>query len=68
MDPRAVPYFTAAELTALAQFEKIIVWGYPLHTHTQSYIHASWVRTFEMLGKEVHWFHDDNFRPVAEFS
>ena len=68
MDPRAVPYFSEAELGALAQFEKIIVWGYPLHTHTQSYIHASWVRTFQMLGKEVHWFHDDDFRPAAEFS
>lgn len=68
MDPRAVPYFSAAELAALATFEKIIVWGYPLHTHTQSYIHACWVRTFKMLGKEVYWFHDDDFRPVNEFS
>ena len=40
---------------------KIIIWGFPLHSHTHSYIHASWVKAFRSLGHEVHWFHDDDY-------
>jgi len=40
---------------------KVIVWGYPLHTHTHSYIHSSVFRSFEYLGYETYWFHDDNY-------
>jgi hypothetical protein len=44
---------------------KIIIWGYPLHSHTHSYIHAAFYKTFNHLGYETYWFHDgeypDNF-------
>lgn len=43
------------------KYTKIIVWGYPLHSHTHSYIHAMWVKAFSYLGYEVHWFHDNDF-------
>jgi len=65
---QARSYLSAEELTALDTFDKVIVWGYPLHTHTQSYIHACWDKVFRALGKDTHWFHDDKFPPPAEFS
>lgn len=44
---------------------KIIIWGYPLHSHTHSYIHAAFYKAFNHLGYETYWFHDgeypDNF-------
>lgn len=40
---------------------KIIIWGFPLDTHTHSYIHASWYKTFKFLGYETYWFHDGNY-------
>jgi hypothetical protein len=43
------------------EFSKVIVWGFPLHTHTHSYIHHGWVKAFTAMGYETHWFSDDNF-------
>lgn len=40
---------------------KIIVWGFPLDTHTHSYTHASLYKAFSHLGYETYWFHDDNY-------
>jgi len=40
---------------------KIIIWGYPLHSHTHSYIHAAFYKTFKYLGYETYWFHDDEY-------
>lgn len=40
---------------------KIIIWGYPLHTHTHSYIHASFYKAFKHLGYETYWFDDENY-------
>jgi hypothetical protein len=50
------------EKTCLDKYKKVIVWGFPLHSHTHSYIHAMWVKTFgDGFGKDTYWFHDDNF-------
>lgn len=40
---------------------KIIIWGYPLHSHTHSYIHAAFYKTFKHLGYETYWFHDQEY-------
>ena len=65
---QALAYLSPEEKAILDTFKKIVVWGFPLHSHTHSYIHACWIRTFEALGKEVHWFHDDDFKDPATFS
>lgn len=39
---------------------KIIIWGFPLHTHTHSYIHASFYKAFQHLGYDTYWFHSGN--------
>lgn len=53
-------HFSEEERAKLLSFKNIIVWGYPLHTHTQSYIHASWVKAFSALRDNVFWFTDEN--------
>lgn len=40
---------------------KIIIWGFPLHSHTHSYIHQAWVKAFKYLEYETYWFNDDNY-------
>jgi len=42
-------------------FSKVIVWGFPLHTHTHSYIHYGWVKGFKYLCYNTYWFDDKNF-------
>lgn len=46
-------------------FNKVIIWGFPLHTHTHSYIHGGWAKAFKHLGYETHWFHDGS-HPTIE--
>jgi len=40
---------------------KIILWGYPLYSHTYSYIHEAFYRAFKHMGYDVYWFHDDEY-------
>ena len=54
-------YFSEEEKEKLKSFDKIIVWGFPLNTHTHSYIHAMWVKVFNYLGKDTYWFHDKDY-------
>jgi hypothetical protein len=39
-------------------FSKVIIWGFPLHSHTHSYIHYGWQKAFRHLGYQTYWFHD----------
>ena len=65
---KALSYLSEQERATLGQFEKVIVWGYPLHTHTQSYVHAMWEKVFRALGKPTYWFHDGQYEDPAKFS
>ena len=50
------------EKEKLDSYKKVVVWGFPLHTHTHSYIHAMWVKVFkDGFGKDTYWFHNNNF-------
>jgi hypothetical protein len=40
---------------------KIIIWGYPIHSHTHSYIHEAFYKAFKHMGYDVYWFHDGDF-------
>lgn len=40
---------------------KIIIWGYPLYSHTHSYIHEAFYKAFKYLGYETYWFDDNNY-------
>jgi hypothetical protein len=65
---RALSYLSSSEKETLNTIEKVIIWGYPLHTHTQSYLHACWAKIFKALGKETFWFHDKEFEDPSKFS
>lgn len=39
--------------------QKVIIWGYPIHTHTHSYIHYGFYKSLKYLGYDVYWFDDD---------
>lgn len=56
------------ELKELYKFKNIIIWGYPLHTHTHSYIHYCWVKTFKFLNCVTYWFDDDNFQKDLDYN
>jgi hypothetical protein len=40
---------------------KCILWGYPLHSDTYSYVHEGFQKSLESLGHEVFWFHDKEY-------
>ena len=39
---------------------KVVLWGYPLHTDTYSYIYEAFKKAFEYQGYEVFWFTDED--------
>ena len=45
------------------KFEKVIVWGHKLHSHTHSYIHGAFDKAFRHLGYETYWL--DNADDVS---
>jgi hypothetical protein len=57
-----VDKLTQHEKERLDSYSKVIVWGFPLHTHTHSYIHAMWVKVFKQgFEKDTYWFDDNNY-------
>ena len=40
---------------------KVVIWGYPLYSHTHSYIHAAFYKAFKHLGYDTYWFHDEEY-------
>ena len=40
---------------------KVIIWGFPLDTHTHSYTHAALYEAFKYLEYETYWFHGGNY-------
>jgi hypothetical protein len=60
---------TEEEKVRLDKIKKVIVWGFPLHSHTHSYIHAMWVKVFkEGFLKDSYWFHDEDYPEDFDYS
>jgi hypothetical protein len=39
--------------------KKIVIWGFPLNSHTHSYVHYGWFKAFSsMFPGNTFWFHD----------
>ena len=49
-------------------FEKVIIWGHKLHSHTHSYIHNAFYRAFIHLGYPTYWFDDSDDVSNFDFS
>jgi hypothetical protein len=41
-------------------FKQVVIWGYPLHSHTHSWIHWAFNRAFEHLGYNTLWLTDEH--------
>ncbi len=41
-------------------FDKVIIWGHKLHTHTHSYIHYGFYKSFKHLNYDVYWLDEDD--------
>ena len=46
---------------------KCILWGYPLHSDTYSYVHEGFKKALERAGHEVYWFHDGEYPDSTDF-
>jgi hypothetical protein len=44
--------------------KRVIIWGYPLYSHTHSYIHYGYYKAFQSLGYEVHWLDSESSHNV----
>ena len=49
-------------------FQKIIIWGHPLYSHTHSYVNYGYERAFKKLGYTTFWFHDNDFPKDFDYS
>jgi hypothetical protein len=47
------------------QIKKVIIWGHKLYSHTHSFIHNGFFKTFKHLGYDTYWF--DNNDNVNNF-
>lgn len=59
--------FLICSVTLLAEpFEKVVIWGHKLHTHTHSYIHNAFYKAFLYLGYETYWL--DNSDDLSQYN
>lgn len=49
-------------------FDKVILWGHKLHSHTHSFIHWGFYRAFSHLGYKTYWFDKDDNTDSFDFS
>lgn len=49
-------------------FNKVVIWGHKLHTHTHSYIHGAFYKAFNHLGYDVLWLSDEDDVSGVDFS
>lgn len=49
-------------------FEKVVMWGHKLHSHTHSYIHNAFFRAFSHMGYKTYWFDDKDDVSNFDFS
>lgn len=46
-------------------FDKVVIWGHKLHSHTHSYIHHAFYRAFQHMGYQAYWFdNNDDIRNI----
>lgn len=49
-------------------FQKVVIWGYPLNSHTHSYVHHGWYKGFKHMGFDTHWFDDNQYPSNFDFT
>lgn len=49
-------------------FKKVVIWGYPLNSHTHSFVHYGWYKGFKALGYDTYWFHNEDIPTDFDFT
>ena len=52
----------------LNAFQKVVIWGHKLHSHTHSYIHNAFYRAFQSMGYDTYWFDGEDDVSNFDFS
>jgi hypothetical protein len=52
----------------LESFDRVVIWGHKLHSHTHSYIHNAFYHAFKALGYPTYWFDDKDDVRDFDFS
>jgi hypothetical protein len=52
----------------LRGFDKVVIWGHKLHSHTHSYVHNGFYTAFKYLGYPTYWFDDKDELSDFDFS
>ena len=52
----------------LCAFNKVVIWGHKLHSHTHSYVHNAFYRAFKHMGYETYWFDNADALDHFDFS
>ena len=60
--------FSLSPLSAAPPIVKVVLWGHKLHSHTHSYIHERFFRTFQYMGYPTYWFDDSDDISNFDFS
>ena len=48
------------------ELDAVVIWGWPLDSHTHSYIHQAFYKTFSYLGYKCYWI--DHKKPFHEYN
>lgn len=46
------------------RFNQVVIWGYPISTHTHSFIHYSFYKAFSSMGYKTHWMNDEKIHDI----
>jgi hypothetical protein len=49
-------------------FDRVIIWGHKLHTHTHSYIHNGFYIAFKYLNYDTYWFDNNDISVRDKFN
>lgn len=52
----------------MASFSKVVIWGHPLHSHTNSYVFDGYFKAFKFLGYNTYWLTDRDDVSGMDFS
>lgn len=55
-------------VSSLTAFDKVVIWGHKLHTHTHSYIHQAFYRAFTALGYKTYWLDEKDLAKNFDFA
>src|SRR5947207_3036607 len=68
MNPYYIGFFSELEKKYLQTIKRVIIWGRPLYSHTQSYIDYCWKKCFDNLGISTYVFSDENYPKNFDFA